>query len=732
MSVSAYTPDHTKILHTAYADFVSRQISRTIHVVQYDDSLPILAVKLFSDGQQYTIPSNADISIKLGKSDGKFVYNPALGCDSDRHIVYFEITYQMVVLAETVSPIIELRIGTSIAASSSIGIIIDRNPIQREDIESMSEWKTIQASVDYAREAVSAAASASASRSAAQISEQNALIHKNSAQSAAINAKTSADSADANAERAEAARENVEKYAEISKKYAVGENGDTENAKYYYERTKNISESFSGALRPIGTVAYTELPDLEDVAEGDMYNISEEFVTDDSFKEGANIVVPCGSNIYKTADGKWDILAGSPVTGIKGSSESTYRKGNVNIHKDDIGLENVDNTSDADKPISIAMQKAMDTHTNNNTIHLTASDRQQFFRGNVEWGWRNPEWTEDVNGWLLPGCYGVSATCTNLPENIAEPWGNLMVFPSMEGRIVQIYNDWNQPDELYYRYGGGTVWSGWKLMLNHSYAMCLDQPGTAAKTATSSNFCLRQYHRMTVYFVNGSNAISTLQINNDAARRVYYKAGGFDKTIPRGCFIDMIYIDGSWYVCGGVEEPAKSVTEAPVKCGTIPNNLKSIASVNDCVFSSSHGGSSLAGYLLANEQLNGNYIERSVFAFSGISGGSSYRIKKSGYYYTQLRAEMTILTFSGTYATAVERVKRLRIYTSPNSQSTTSNVICAESQRANTYEVLKCQTVQYLQEGTVVVPVLQMDSYGSTEVTGTWNFYFEIIPLFVS
>ena len=130
MSVSTYVPDSTKILHIAYADFVSRQIGRTVHVVQYDDSLPLLAVKLFSDGQPYTIPSNANISIKLGKSDGKFVYNPALGCDSTRHIAYFEITYQMVVLAETVSPVIEVRIGSSIAASSSIGIIIDRNPIQ--------------------------------------------------------------------------------------------------------------------------------------------------------------------------------------------------------------------------------------------------------------------------------------------------------------------------------------------------------------------------------------------------------------------------------------------------------------------------------------------------------------------------------------------------------------------------------------------------------------------------
>ena len=48
------------------------------------------------------------------------------------------------------------------------------------------------------------------------------------------------------------------------------------------------------------------------------------------------------------------------VTGIKGSSESSYRKGDVEINKANIGLENVDNTSDLNKPISNATKKALD------------------------------------------------------------------------------------------------------------------------------------------------------------------------------------------------------------------------------------------------------------------------------------------------------------------------------------------------------------------------------------
>lgn len=48
------------------------------------------------------------------------------------------------------------------------------------------------------------------------------------------------------------------------------------------------------------------------------------------------------------------------VTGVKGSAESTYRKGNVSISAANIGLGNVNNTADADKPISTATQTALD------------------------------------------------------------------------------------------------------------------------------------------------------------------------------------------------------------------------------------------------------------------------------------------------------------------------------------------------------------------------------------
>lgn len=47
------------------------------------------------------------------------------------------------------------------------------------------------------------------------------------------------------------------------------------------------------------------------------------------------------------------------ITGVKGDNESIYRTGNVNITKENIGLSNVDNTSDIDKPVSTAQATAI-------------------------------------------------------------------------------------------------------------------------------------------------------------------------------------------------------------------------------------------------------------------------------------------------------------------------------------------------------------------------------------
>lgn len=191
------------------------------------------------------------------------------------------------------------------------------------------------------------AASASNSATSASTSENNARVSANSASKSASSASTSETNAKKSADSAVTSANNASTSANNASTSET-------NAKKYYEQTKSISESFAGTLRPKGTVTFANLPSVSLAETGDMYNVSDEFTTTTDFAEGAGNTIPLGSNVYKNSDGKWDVLAGSPVTGVKGSAETAYRRGNVNITKENIGLGNVDNTADSEKRVSYA------------------------------------------------------------------------------------------------------------------------------------------------------------------------------------------------------------------------------------------------------------------------------------------------------------------------------------------------------------------------------------------
>lgn len=192
---------------------------------------------------------------------------------------------------------------------------------------------------------------AATSAATAKTSADNAAGSANLANEKANSAANSATIAVSNSNAAQQYASNAAASADTAQNYAVA---DTDSAKYYYEQARRISESFSGALRPMGTVTFANLPTLLATTSGNMYNISDQFVTTSDFKEGAGNTIPAGANVYKTEDGKWDVLAGTPVTGVKGSAESEYRRGNVNITAENVGLGNVDNTADSAKSVKYA------------------------------------------------------------------------------------------------------------------------------------------------------------------------------------------------------------------------------------------------------------------------------------------------------------------------------------------------------------------------------------------
>lgn len=192
--------------------------------------------------------------------------------------------------------------------------------------------------------ASTSASNAKASETNSKTSETNAKKSETNASTSAANAKNSETNAKASATSASTFASNAKtsetkaKASETNARTSETNSAKSESeAQKYAEQAKEISESLSGALRPLGTINFADLPSTADSNSGDMYNITDQFTTTTDFKEGAGNIIPAGSNVYLTADRYWDVLAGTPVTGVKGAKEVYYRRGNVNITPANIG-----------------------------------------------------------------------------------------------------------------------------------------------------------------------------------------------------------------------------------------------------------------------------------------------------------------------------------------------------------------------------------------------------------
>lgn len=160
MAITTYTIPAEKIIHNTSVDFSSRfSIINPIHIVQYDNSLPIISVELKNNNKTYVLPTVIEVWIRWKKPDNTFVRKQALGCNSERNTVYFEITQQMVMQYGLFKPVVELIIPSdssdpSVASSGYFSVLVDRNPIQNGDVESMTEYEDPYGNVCYTRTAI--------------------------------------------------------------------------------------------------------------------------------------------------------------------------------------------------------------------------------------------------------------------------------------------------------------------------------------------------------------------------------------------------------------------------------------------------------------------------------------------------------------------------------------------------------------------------------------------------
>ena len=287
---------------------------------------------------QYEFLDSDTVAFYIDK-DGKVSATVKEGSIEEKHL---EPNY----LAKIKVEVAKAESSQQAAAMSEINAKASENAAKASETAAKTSETNAKASETAAAKSATAAAISETNAKASEKSaSQSAATATSEAASASQSASTAIDKATIATQKATEIIGKAESAADSATKaqsYAVGGTGsregeDSDNAKYYYEQSKDVSEGLKGGLQPHGTVAFADLPALSDVNSGWMYNISDEFTTTDEFKEGAGNVIPTGANIYKTSDDKWDVLAGTPVTGIKGVNEDSFRRGNVELTAENVG-----------------------------------------------------------------------------------------------------------------------------------------------------------------------------------------------------------------------------------------------------------------------------------------------------------------------------------------------------------------------------------------------------------
>ena len=156
---------------------------------------------------------------------------------------------------------------------------------------------------------------AKTSETNAKTSETNSKESENNASVSETNAKASEDKAALSETNAKNSELEALNSANKAQSYAVGGTGtrsneDYDNAHYYYNLTKNIVIGLDTGFIPMGTISFAELASIEK-ATGYVYNISDDFITNDTFREGEGKSYTAGTNVYYTANGQWDCFGGA-------------------------------------------------------------------------------------------------------------------------------------------------------------------------------------------------------------------------------------------------------------------------------------------------------------------------------------------------------------------------------------------------------------------------------------
>lgn len=233
--------------------FDKRETESIVHIIQYDDVLPVIAVHLWNNSSPYNIPDGAAVNVRLCKADKTYVYNPSLGVSEDRNTAYIEVTAQMAAADGLAIAIIEV-VNSGIAGTGVFVLDVGKNPVPDDVIQSTDEYKALY---EYARETEELARAAADSERLAGEHETAAGQYAADAGESAGAAAGSAQAAGEHEQGAKTAEEAAGDYATMAKSYAVGDTGsrdgeESDNAKYYSQQAATDRAAAEAAAAKLG------------------------------------------------------------------------------------------------------------------------------------------------------------------------------------------------------------------------------------------------------------------------------------------------------------------------------------------------------------------------------------------------------------------------------------------------------------------------------------------------
>lgn len=121
-----------------------------IHLVQYDDTIPVAQFDLMDNGQPFELPAGATVSVRMRKPDGFGVDNTALEASGSTVLIAF--TEQMCAAAGRGWINVEINDGTGVKYTQPVMVVISENAVTDKTIESSSEFSELDKLIDETEE----------------------------------------------------------------------------------------------------------------------------------------------------------------------------------------------------------------------------------------------------------------------------------------------------------------------------------------------------------------------------------------------------------------------------------------------------------------------------------------------------------------------------------------------------------------------------------------------------